>query len=166
MHLLHQHTYEKSSGMCIRWLINRSEAALKKIINNGISSREVVIGFQWPQLVCGIFGIGVNRWSRIQGIHSTILNIKHKETFIKTQHDSNQNMYKEEFPAYALKLSLIAINTCIKRISSICIININPYLINIVDQFIHLLEPRLCILVLEIITHCPHDMVCPRHIRL
>lgn len=35
------------------------------------------------------------------------------------------------------------------------------YLVNIVNQFVHLLEPRLSILVLKIITHCPHDMVCP-----
>ena len=35
-----------------------------------------------------------------------------------------------------------------------------------VNQFVHLLEPRLCILVLEIITHCPHNMVIPGDICL
>lgn len=39
-------------------------------------------------------------------------------------------------------------------------------LIHIVNQFVHIPEPTLCVLVLEVCSHCKHDMVCPRDISL
>lgn len=39
-------------------------------------------------------------------------------------------------------------------------------LVNIMDQSVHLSEPRLGELVLKIITHCPHHMVPSSHIGL
>lgn len=40
------------------------------------------------------------------------------------------------------------------------------HLVNIVNEFVHLFEPRLSILVLEIITHCPHDVICLSYVGL
>lgn len=39
-------------------------------------------------------------------------------------------------------------------------------LVNIMNQSVHLSEPRLGELVLKIITHCPHHMVTSSHIGL
>lgn len=39
-------------------------------------------------------------------------------------------------------------------------------LIHVVNQFVHISEPTLCVLVLKVCSHCKHDMVCPRDISL
>lgn len=54
----------------------------------------------------------------------------------------------------------------------LCKIYSKLYCVNIVNEFVHLLEPRLNLLILEIITYCPNSMLiqmpkylCPTCIR-
>jgi hypothetical protein len=38
------------------------------------------------------------------------------------------------------------------------------YLIDIMNEFVHLPEPRIRILIAKISPHGPHDMICPGYI--
>jgi hypothetical protein len=38
--------------------------------------------------------------------------------------------------------------------------------VHIVNELIHLLEPCVGILIRKVITHCPHEMVCPKLLAL
>jgi hypothetical protein len=40
------------------------------------------------------------------------------------------------------------------------------YLIDIMNEFVHLPEPRIRILIAKISPHGPHDMICPGYISL
>lgn len=49
---------------------------------------------------------------------------------------------------------------------SIVVIVESEYLIDIVNELVHLPEPRICILISEVSPHEPHYMICSGHISL
>lgn len=40
------------------------------------------------------------------------------------------------------------------------------YLIDIMNEFVHLPEPRIRVLIAKISPHGPHDMICPGYVSL